>query len=66
MRVIKGLLCCLSSLNLDTYDHWKDDPQFVDRRDEIFRYVIMTDFVNRAPNEFAHAKYSAMRREVLV
>ena len=22
---------------------------------------VMTDFINRAPDEFAHAKYSAMR-----
>ncbi len=53
-------VCCLSSLNLDTYDKWKDDPQFVE---DIMRFLdnVMTDFINRAPDEFAHAKYSAMR-----
>ncbi len=53
-------VCCLSSLNLDTYDQWKDDPQFVE---DVMRFLdnVMTDFINRAPNEFAHAKYSAMR-----
>ena len=53
-------VCCLSSLNLDTYDQWKDDPQFVE---DIMRFLdnVMTDFINRAPDEFAHAKYSAMR-----
>ena len=40
-------VCCLSSLNLDTYDQWKDDPQFVE---DIMRFLdnVMTDFVNRA------------------
>ena len=53
-------VCCLSSLNIDTYDQWKDDTQFVE---DVMRFLdnVMTDFINRAPNEFSHAKYSAMR-----
>jgi ribonucleoside-diphosphate reductase alpha chain len=53
-------VCCLSSLNLDTYDQWKDDAQFVE---DVMRFLdnVMTDFINRAPDEFANAKYSAMR-----
>ena len=53
-------VCCLSSLNIDTYDQWKDDSQFVE---DVMRFLdnVMTDFINRAPDEFAHAKYSAMR-----
>ncbi len=53
-------VCCLSSLNIDTYDQWKDDPLFVE---DVMRFLdnVMTDFINRAPDEFAHAKYSAMR-----
>jgi len=53
-------VCCLSSLNLDTYDQWSEDPQFVE---DVMRFLdnVMTDFINRAPDEFAHAKYSAMR-----
>ena len=53
-------VCCLSSLNIDTYDQWKDDQQFVE---DVMRFLdnVMTDFINRAPDEFAHAKYSAMR-----
>ena len=53
-------VCCLSSLNLDTYDEWKEDPKFVE---DVMRFLdnVMTDFINRAPDEFAHAKYSAMR-----
>jgi ribonucleoside-diphosphate reductase alpha chain len=53
-------VCCLSSLNIDTYDQWKDDPKFIE---DVMRFLdnVMTDFINRAPDEFAHAKYSAMR-----
>ena len=53
-------VCCLSSLNLDTYDQWKDNEQFVE---DVMRFLdnVMTDFINRAPDEFANAKYSAMR-----
>jgi ribonucleoside-diphosphate reductase alpha chain len=53
-------VCCLSSLNLDTYDEWKDNTQIVE---DIMRFLdnVMTDFINKAPNEFANAKYSAMR-----
>ena len=53
-------VCCLSSLNLDTYDEWKDDNQFIE---DVMRFLdnVMTDFIERAPNEFANAKYSAMR-----
>jgi len=53
-------VCCLSSLNIDTYDQWKDDTQFVE---DVMRFLdnVMSDFINRAPDEFAHAKYSAMR-----
>ena len=53
-------VCCLSSLNLDTYDEWKDNTQFVE---DVMRFLdnVMTDFINRAPDEFANAKYSAVR-----
>jgi len=53
-------VCCLSSLNLDTYDEWKDEPKFIE---DVMRFLdnVMTDFINRAPDEFANAKYSAMR-----
>ena len=53
-------VCCLSSLNLDTYDEWKDNTQFVE---DIMRFLdnVITDFIDRAPDEFANAKYSAMR-----
>ncbi len=53
-------VCCLSSLNLEKYDEWKDDEQFVE---DVMRFLdnVMTDFINRAPDTFKDAKYSAMR-----
>jgi len=53
-------VCCLSSLNIDTYDQWKDEPKFIE---DVMRFLdnVMTDFIKKAPDSFANAKYSAMR-----
>ena len=53
-------VCCLSSLNLETYDEWKDDPSFID---DVMRFLdnVLTDFITRAPDSFKDAKYAAMR-----
>jgi len=53
-------VCCLSSLNLETYEEWKDEPNFIE---DIMRFLdnVLTDFINRAPDSFKDAKYSAMR-----
>jgi len=53
-------VCCLSSLNLENYDEWKDEPGFVE---DIMRFLdnVLTDFIDRAPVSFDDAKYSAMR-----
>jgi len=53
-------VCCLSSLNLETYDEWKDQPDFIE---DVMRFLdnVLTDFINRAPDTFQQAKYSAMR-----
>ena len=53
-------VCCLSSLNLETYDEWKDHPNFIE---DVMRFLdnVLTDFINRAPESFKDAKYSAMR-----
>ena len=53
-------VCCLSSLNLENYDEWKDEPGFIE---DIMRFLdnVLTDFINRAPESFDDAKYSAIR-----
>ncbi|WP_417462378.1 ribonucleoside-diphosphate reductase subunit alpha [Kordiimonas sp.] len=53
-------VCCLSSLNLEYYKEWKDDEQFIP---DVMRFLdnVLQDFIDRAPDEMAKARYSAMR-----
>jgi ribonucleoside-diphosphate reductase alpha chain len=53
-------VCCLSSLNLETWDEWKGDKRFIE---DVMRFLdnVLTDYIDRAPDEMARAKYSAMR-----
>jgi ribonucleoside-diphosphate reductase alpha chain len=53
-------VCCLSSLNLETWDQWSTDKQFIE---DVMRMLdnVLSDFIERAPNEMARAKYSASR-----
>ena len=53
-------VCCLSSLNLETWDEWNGDKMFIE---DIMRFLdnVLTDYIERAPDEMARAKYSAMR-----
>ena len=51
-------VCCLSSLNLEKYDEWKDDKNIIN---DVMRFLdnVLSDFINRAPEQFSDAKYSA-------
>ncbi len=53
-------VCCLSSLNLEYYDEWKEDPMIVE---DIMRFLdnVLQDFIDNAPDQMSKAKYSAMR-----
>jgi ribonucleoside-diphosphate reductase alpha chain len=53
-------VCCLSSLNLETWDEWSTDKAFVE---DVMRMLdnVLQDFIDRAPDEMARAKYSAAR-----
>ncbi|MBK8375187.1 MAG: ribonucleoside-diphosphate reductase subunit alpha [Sphingomonadales bacterium] len=53
-------VCCLSSLNLETWDEWSTDKTFIE---DIMRMLdnVLQDFIDRAPDEMARAKYSAAR-----
>ena len=53
-------VCCLSSLNLETYEEWKDHPEFIE---DVMRFLdnVLTDFIEKAPESFNDAKYSAKR-----
>jgi len=51
-------VCCLSSLNLEKYDEWKDDKVMIN---DVMRFLdnVLSDFIDRAPEQFDDAKYSA-------
>jgi ribonucleoside-diphosphate reductase alpha chain len=53
-------VCCLSSLNMETWDAWNGDKQFIE---DVMRFLdnVLTDYIDRAPPEMARAKYSASR-----
>ena len=53
-------VCCLSSLNLETYDKWKDDQNFIT---DVVRFLdnVLEDFIQNAPKSQEKAKYSAIR-----
>ncbi len=53
-------VCCLSSLNMETWNEWNGDKQFIE---DVMRFLdnVLTDYIDRAPPEMARAKYSAMR-----
>ena len=53
-------VCCLSSLNLETWFEWKDDPRFI-ADVMLFLDNVLQDFIDRAPEGMERAKYSAMR-----
>lgn len=52
-------VCCLSSLNLEYYDEWKNDPLFLRDVAEMLDNVLQY-FIDNAPDAVKRAKYSAM------
>jgi ribonucleoside-diphosphate reductase alpha chain len=53
-------VCCLSSLNLEHYDAWKDNTLFLKDVAEMLDNVLQY-FIDNAPNTIKRAKYSALR-----
>lgn len=53
-------VCCLSSLNLEKYDEWSNEEIFIE---DVMKFLdnVMEDFIIRAPDTMASARYSAMR-----
>jgi ribonucleoside-diphosphate reductase alpha chain len=56
----RSAVCCLSSLNLDTYMEWKNDPNLIE---DVLRFLdnVLQDFIDRAPPTMAKSIYSATR-----
>ena len=53
-------VCCLSSVNLETWDEWSAEPRFVE---DLLRFLdnVLEEFIASAPASMARAKYSAER-----
>ncbi len=53
-------VCCLSSLNLEYYEEWKDNDLIIE---DIMRFLdnVLQDFIDKAPDSMSKAKYSAAR-----
>jgi ribonucleoside-diphosphate reductase alpha chain len=58
--VKRTAVCCLSSLNLEHYDAWKNDKLFLKDVAEMLDNVLQY-FIDKAPNTIKRAKYSATR-----
>ncbi|WP_026359357.1 ribonucleoside-diphosphate reductase subunit alpha [Sphingomonas sp. PR090111-T3T-6A] len=58
--VDRTAVCCLSSLNLETWDQWNGDKQFIE---DVMRFLdnVLTDYIERAEPGMERAKYSASR-----
>jgi len=53
-------VCCLSSLNLETFEEWEKHPTFIA---DAMRFLdnVLQDFIDNAPDEFSRATYAASR-----
>lgn len=53
-------VCCLSSINLETWDEWQNNPQFIE---DVMRFLdnVLQNFIETAPPSMANAVYAAMR-----
>lgn len=53
-------VCCLSSLNFETWDQWKNVPGFIE---DIMRFLdnVLTHFITVAPEGMKRARYAALR-----
>ncbi len=53
-------VCCLSSVNFETWDQWSKDERFLE---DVMRFLdnVLQDFIDRAPETMARAKYAAAR-----
>ncbi len=53
-------VCCLSSLNLETWMEWHKDELFIE---DVMRFLdnVLEDFIRKAPDSMAKAKYAAYR-----
>ena len=56
-------VCCLSSVNLEYYDEWKNHPAFIP---DLIRMLdnVLEYFIEAAPSQLERAKFSAYRESI--
>jgi ribonucleoside-diphosphate reductase alpha chain len=57
---LRTAVCCLSSVNFETWEQWSGDARFIE---DVLRMLdnVLQEFIDHAPASMAAAKYSAMR-----
>lgn len=57
-------VCCLSSVNIETYDEWKNEPLFIE---DLIRMLdnVLQSFIDNAPSVLWRAKNSATKERSL-
>jgi ribonucleoside-diphosphate reductase alpha chain len=60
LGVERTAVCCLSSVNAESFMEWRDEPMFIE---DVMRFLdnVLEDFIKRAPEDAKHAVYAAMR-----
>ncbi len=60
LGIERTAVCCLSSVNAETFLEWRDHPTFIE---DVMRFLdnVLEDFIQRAPPEMANAIYAAKR-----
>ena len=60
LGVDRTAVCCLSSVNAETFLEWRDHPRFVE---DVMRFLdnVLQDFIDRAPTAMEAAVYAASR-----
>ncbi len=60
LGVERTAVCCLSSVNAESFMEWRDEPMFIE---DVMRFLdnVLEDFIKRAPDDAKHAVYAAMR-----
>jgi ribonucleoside-diphosphate reductase alpha chain len=60
LGVERTAVCCLSSVNAETFLEWRDHPTFIE---DVMRFLdnVLEDFITRAPPEMKNAIYAAKR-----
>jgi ribonucleoside-diphosphate reductase alpha chain len=60
LGVDRTAVCCLSSVNAESFMEWRDHPTFIE---DVLRFLdnVLQDFIERAPPAMEPAKYAAER-----